>query len=178
MKKNIQKESKEYALDRIVIGKEFSKACLNYGVELMDYQGIPAMKYAKEILDEHDWDLEAAFEWCYTGIRYQYTGAPAKGVSHTEYYGKYGFEKRVGNCYVMASAFYWMAKINGWDVYLVEGYVPTSGGYNAVHGWIEVEVGDEIYVCDPSGARKGLNAYMIKYGTPGSYRYLNYVRVN
>ena len=175
---NIQKESKAFALDRIVIGKEFSEACLKYGVELMDYQGIPAMKYAKEILDELDWNLEDAFKWCYTGIRYQYTGAPAKGVSHTEYYGKYGFEKRVGNCYVMASAFYWMAKINGWDVYLVEGYVPTAAGYNAVHGWIEVEVGDEIYVCDPSGARKNLKAYMIKYGTPGSYRYLNYQRVD
>ena len=173
---NTEKESREFALDRILIGKEFSDLCKAYGIELMDYMDIPAMKYAKEILDELNWNLEAGFKWSYTGIRYQHVPKPAKGVSHTQYYGKYGFEKRVGNCYAMASAFYWMAKINGWDVYLVEGYVPTSGGGLAVHGWLEVEVDGEIYVCDPSGARKGLEGYMIQYGQKGTYMYKNYER--
>lgn len=173
---NIEKKSRDFAMDRILIGKEFSDLCKTYGVELMDYKDIPAMKYAKEMLDDLNWDLEAGFLWSYTGIKYQYTAKPAKGVSHTQYYGKYGYEKRVGNCYVMASAFYWMAKINGWDVYLVEGYVPVSGGGLAVHGWLEVEVDDQIYVCDPSGARKGLKAYMIQYGQKGTYMYKNYER--
>lgn len=173
---NIEEESREYALDRILIGKEFSDMCLAYGVELMDYMDVPAMKYAKEVLDELGWDLEAGFKWSYTGIRYQSTAKPAAGVSHTQYYGKYGYEKRVGNCYVMASAFYWMAKINGWEVYLVEGYVPTARGYDAIHGWLEVIVDGETYVCDPSGARKGLNAYMVQYGQKGTYMYKNYQR--
>lgn len=173
---NIQDKGAQFALDRIVLGKEVSEKCLQYGVELMDYMNIPAMKYAKEVLDELNWDLEAGFEWSYTDIRYQVTPKPAQGVSHTQYYGKYGFEKGAGNCYVMASAFYWMAKINGWEVYLVEGYVPTTRGYDAIHGWLEVVVDGEIYVCDPSGARKGLNAYMIQYGDKGSYMYKNYER--
>ena len=174
---NIQAKSREEALDRILLSKEYSDMCRNYGIELMDYKNIPAMKYAKEILDQVGWDMEKGFHWAHTAIAYEWTPKPPAGASHTQWYGKYGYEKRVGNCYVMASAFYWMAKINGWEVYLVEGSVPLNGGYISEHGWCEVVIDGEIYVCDLTFARKGYNGYLIQYGQPGTYRYMDYKRV-
>ena len=170
--------SREEAINRVLLSKEFSEKCKNYGIELMNYMNIPAMWYAKEILDQVGWDMEAAFRWTYTAIDYQWTSTPPDGVSHTQWYGKYGYENRRGNCYVMASAFYWMAKINGWDIHLVEGYVPVSGGYLAVHGWCEVVMDGELYVFDPYWGRKGNNGYKIQYGQKGTYRYTDYSRVD
>ena len=121
--------------------------------------------------------MEKGFHWAHTAIAYEWTPKPPAGASHTQWYGKYGYEKRVGNCYVMASAFYWMAKINGWEVYLVEGSVPLNGGYISEHGWCEVVIDGEIYVCDLTFARKGYNGYLIQYGQPGTYRYMDYKRV-
>lgn len=174
----VQNVSMEEAINRALISKEFSDKCKSYQIELMNYRNIPAMWYAKDILDQVGWDMEKAFHWAHTAITYEWTPTPPAGASHTQWYGKYGYENRHGNCYVMASAFYWMAKINGWDVHLVEGYVPVSGGYLAVHGWCEVVMDGQLYVFDPSWARKGNNGYKIQYGQKGTYRYTNYNRVD
>lgn len=174
----VQNISREEAINRALISKEFSDKCKSYQIELMNYRNIPAMWYAKDVLDQVGWDMEKAFHWAHTAITYEWTPTPPAGASHTQWYGKYGYENRHGNCYVMASAFYWMAKINGWDVHLVEGYVPVSGGYLAVHGWCEVVMDGQLYVFDPSWARKGNNGYKIQYGQKGTYRYTNYNRVD
>ena len=71
-----------------------------------------------------------------------------------------------------------MAKINGWEVYLVEGSVPLAGGGMGPHGWVEVVVNGTTYVCDPDFAYEtGRNGYFITYGTSGTWRYSNYRRV-
>ncbi|MDY4922133.1 MAG: DUF4214 domain-containing protein [Frisingicoccus sp.] len=175
---NINAKSRKEALERILITKEYSDMCRNYGIELMDYKNIPAMKYAKEILDQVGWNMKKGFQWSSTAISYGWTPNPPSGTSHAQWYGKYGFENRVGNCYVMASTFYWMAKINGWEVYLVEGSVPLAGGGMGPHGWVEVVVNGTTYVCDPDFAYEtGRNGYFITYGTSGTWRYSNYRRV-
>ena len=38
-------------------------------------------------------------------------------------YGIYGFRTGSGDCYVMASTFYWMAKVAGYNAHYVTGYV-------------------------------------------------------
>ena len=174
----VQNISREEAINRALISKEFSDKCKSYQIELMNYRNIPAMWYAKDILDQVGWDMEKAFHWAHTAIEYEWTSTPPEGASHTQWYGKYGYENRRGNCYVMASAFYWMAKINGWDIHLVEGYVPISGGYLAVHGWCEVVMDGQLYVLDPYWSRKGYNGYKIQYGQKGTYRYTDYKRVD
>ena len=137
------------------------------------------MWYAKEILDQVGWDMAAAFRWSHTALTYRSVGTPPAGTSHAQWYGKYGYENRTGNCYVMAAVFYWMAKVNGWEAYFVEGYVPLARGGMGPHGWVEVVQNGTTYVCDPDFAyESGRNGYFITYGTSGTWRYSNYHRAD
>lgn len=171
--------SRETAINRILLMKEFSEKCDNYNIELLNYSSNPAMWYAKEILDQVGWDMVAAFRWSHTALTYSGVETPPAGTSHTQWYGKYGYENRKGNCYVMAAVFYWMAKVSGWEVYLVEGYVPLARGGMGPHGWVEVVQNGTTYICDPDFAyESGRNGYFITYGTSGTWRYSSYHRVN
>lgn len=49
--------SREEAINRAFISKEFSEKCKSYHVELMNYMNIPAMWYAKDILDQVGWEV-------------------------------------------------------------------------------------------------------------------------
>ena len=53
------------------------------------------------------------------------------------YYGIYGFRTGSGDCYVMASTFYWMAKVAGYNAHYVTGYVNKGKG-NGPHAWVEI----------------------------------------
>ena len=91
--------------------------------------------------------------------------------------GVYAFDKN-GIGYVVTSKS--QAYING-KKYNYNDYVTWKSKFKemaGVHGWLEVIIDGKTYVCDPSGARKGLNAYMVQYGQKGTYRYKNYQRYN
>lgn len=171
--------SREEAINRVLMTKEFSMKCDNYHIELLNYSKNPAMWYAKEILDQVGWDMAAAFRWSHTALTYESVGTPPAGTSHAQWYGKYGYENRTGNCYVMAAVFYWMAKVNGWEAYFVEGYVPLARGGMGPHGWVEVVRNGTTYVCDPDFTyESGRNGYFITYGTSGTWRYSSYHRAD
>lgn len=175
----VAKGSKEEAIQRALLTKEFSEKCDSYHIELLNYSENPAMWYAKEILDQVGWDMAAAFRWSHTALRYSGVGTPPAGASHAQWYGKYGYENRKGNCYVMAATFYWMAKTVGWEAYFVEGYVPLARGGMGPHGWVEIVRDGTTYVCDPDFTyESGRNGYFITYGTSGTWRYSNYHRAD
>lgn len=95
-----------------------------------------AEQYAYKTLNEIGWDLRAAYNWAAAMPYYRMSPdvVPA-GVDPTQWYAEFGFENHTGNCYVMASTFYYMARLLGYDVHRVNGYVPISATEYNPHGW-------------------------------------------
>ena len=138
-----------------------------------------AMRYAKEVLDSVGWDLRAAYNWSASMPYYRYVGSVPAGRNHSEWYAEYGFKNRTGNCYVMAATFVQMARLLGYDAYLVEGEVPLARGGMGPHGWCEIDMNGTTYVFDPDFTyNTGRNGFQITYGTSGTWRYTNYERVS
>ena len=141
-----------------------------------------AESLAAQKLDQIGWNLYAAFKWSsgQTGQFYYYHNndtIPA-GYTAADYYAIYGFENGRGDRYVMACTFYQMAKIMGYDVHFVMGRVPLARGGWSPHGWCEIDLNGTTYVCDPDFTwDEKRNGYMITYGTPGTWVYSDYRRV-
>ena len=140
-----------------------------------DGRASEAYTYAASILDQVGWNLRAAYDWC-VGLRYIHmTEDPSPG---SEWFALYGFKNGRGNCYVMAGTFYCMAKLMGYDAHQISGYVMSVGG-NSPHSWVEINIGGRIYVFDVSfeNGNRG-DGYYFTYGTPGTWRYTDYYRMN
>ncbi len=131
-------------------------------------------RQARAILDQVGWNLKAAYDWVRSLPYYRATPNPEPGMIHSVFYGEFGFQNRKGNCYGKAAPFYWLAKELGYEVYFVEGYVASRGGGRSIHGWTEVIVDGKTYVCDLTFRGDG---YMITYGAPGTWVYVDYERV-
>lgn len=72
-----------------------------------------------------------------------------------------------GNCYRFAALFRWLAIFAGYDCQVISGSVPSiSGGYTP-HGWTEVYINGNTYVCDPDSEHElpGYNWYMTTYAS-------------
>ena len=70
-----------------------------------------------------------------------------------------------GNCYRYAALFCCLAKMLGYDAKVVSGTVPSLSMGRAPHGWVEIRIGAQVYICDPCLAHdyKSLNWYMTTY---------------
>ena len=135
--------------------------------------------YARARLNKIGWNLQAAFNWS-AGMPYftNSTDVPA-GYTNADWYAIYGFRNNKGNCYNMAATFYQMAKLLGYDVHYVQGYLPQSNGRRVTHGWCEIVKNGGITVYDPNFTyNTGRQAFGITYGTPGTWRYSDYQRMN
>jgi hypothetical protein len=89
-----------------------------------------------------------------------------------EWYADFGFTNYKGNCYVMASVFYRMAKLLGYDAYQISGSVPLLAGGYGPHSWVEIKIDGKTYVYDPDFTNEtGRNGYKISYGQSGTWRY-------
>lgn len=127
-------------------------------------------------LDKLKGSTPAAFKWA-SKIRFKDTPKPAKGVNAAEYYGNIAFTRQQGDCTVQAYAFYLMAKVRGYNVKVVRGYIPTAVDANknptkfGAHTWCEIKDGSKTLVCDPNFAAYYPNGYKFTYNTPGHYKY-------
>ena len=140
-----------------------------------DGKASEAYTYASAILNQVGWSLRAAYDWC-IGLKYIHmTEDPSPG---SEWFALYGYKNGRGNCYVMAGTFYCMAKLMGYDAHQISGYVMSVGG-NSPHSWVEINIGGTIYVFDVSfeNGNRG-DGYYFTYGTPGTWRYTDYYRMN
>ena len=117
-------------------------------------------------------NLRKAFNWS-ASLRYNGNYKVAK--KNQTYYGIYGFRTGSGDCYVMASTFYWMAKVAGYNAHYVTGYVNKGKG-NGPHAWVEIKVKNNTYVYDPNFQKeygpKGYTGYAVKYGQKGTLKYI------
>ena len=141
---------------------------------------VPKVKaLATKVLDKEGWNLEDAFEWS-SELKYEGKSIGlADGVKEVDYLAIYGFEKEKGNSFVMASTFYQMAKLLGYDVHYVKGKIQYKSGKLVSHGWCEIDEDDKTYVCDPYFAHEGgKNGLMFEYGDKGTWIYKNHYRVN
>ena len=78
----------------------------------------------------------------------------------------------------MAATFCYVARLMGYEAYLVEGSVPLAAGGVGPHGWVEIVQNGTVYVCDPNFTNSTKrNGYFITYGTSGTWRYMNFERV-
>ena len=139
------------------------------------------IKKAYENLNEIGWDLRTAFDWSsditYYGIHKLGVG-PKENDIHSVWYADYGFDNHKGNCYVMASTFCYMARLLGYESYFIEGEVILKSGKLGIHGWCEIVIDGTTYVYDPNFINMtGRDGFQIYYGKPGTWRYVNYKRV-
>ncbi len=124
---------------------------------------------AVKVLEKKGWSLKAAYNYS-AGLKY-YRNLPKDGSPGVEWYANYGFTKGKGNCYVMASTFYYMAKLLGYDAHVMSGFVK---GYTSEvhHSWVEINQGGKVYVYDPNFKNEtGRNGFKIKYGQKGTWKY-------
>ncbi len=125
-------------------------------------------------------NLKKAFNW---SVSLQYAGNVKVSKKTPTEYGLYGFKTSGGDCYVMASTFYWMAKVAGYDAHYVKGYFQKSGGKKGAHAWVEIDQKvngkKKTYVYDPNFQKEyKLNGYKLTYGAKRTLKYVNYKRVN
>ena len=136
----------------------------------------------QEVLNQIGWDLKAAYDWS-RSLRYdRNVGYPQnlpEGTLHSHYYAQWGFANKSGNCYAMAATFVYMARAMGYEAYFIEGQVPYDDGNYGVHGWCELILDGKLYVVDPDFEYDtGKSGYLITYGSSGTWRYANGVRVD
>lgn len=134
---------------------------------------------AAKVLKKEGRNLDSAFKWA-SALKYDKKNiALADGVKEVDHLAVYGFENKKGNRFVMASTFYQMAKILGYDVHYVKGKIQYKSGKLVSHGWCEIDKDGKVYVCDPYFAHEGgKNGLMFTYGDKGTWIYKNYYRVN
>ena len=132
---------------------------------------------AKAKLDEVGWDLRKAFDWCVTIHHNREIVTPDLG---TRAQANIGFTTGRGSCYVMAACFYEMAKELGYDAHQISGYVPRNDGTKSPHSWVEIDHADGVTrVYDISTYKNyKINTYAFTYGTKGTWRYIDYYRMN
>ena len=131
-------------------------------------------------LQKYKGNLKKAFNW---SASLQYRGTVNVSKKTPTGYGLYGFKTSGGDCYVMASTFYWMAKVAGYDAHYVKGYFQKSGGKRGAHAWVEIDQKvkgkKKTYVYDPNFQKEyKLNGYKLTYGAKRTLKYVNYKRVN
>ena len=129
-----------------------------------------------KILNKKGWNLKAAFNYSVKNTSYAYHDMRKPS---SEAYANFGFTKHKGNCYVFAGQFYVLAKLLGYDVRQMYGYVKRRGN---PHSWTVIKIKGETWVYDPSfhdhgrrivnGKRVG-TGYHFKYGTKNTWRYMN-----
>ena len=135
-----------------------------------------AENLAIQALNEVGWNVRSAYNWSTRKLRYVNISEtpPAGYPNEADAWAVYGFQNKSGHCYVFACTFYQMAKVLGYEVHFLKGYVPSSRGGLATHGWCEITMDGEVYVMDCSFGHSIGNGYKIKYGQPGTWKYQGY----
>lgn len=121
------------------------------------------------VLNKRGWSLWEAYKYSYK-LKYAHRWMRKKT---SEDYANYGFTHGQGNCYVMAGTFYVMAKLLGYNVHQMRGYVVVP------HSWTEIVQNGKTYVYDPNFRNEtGRSGWKIYYGKKGTWRYTGYSRMN
>lgn len=130
-----------------------------------------------EILDQIGWNLRAAYDWS-AGLSYSGRTTYLEQMG-SEKLAQQGFTHHTGNCYVMAATFYEMALCLGYDAHQIAGQVPARRGGLTNHSWVEIDEEDGRWIYDPNCTMEThVDRFHFRYGTPRTWRYTNYHRMN
>ena len=146
--------------------------------EAVRFTGVEAMAAKRLCTKKINKSLKKAFKWSAMNFFSVPKCKSKKESKIAQYYGKFGFSNGVGDCYVQAYTFYWMAKVLGYDVKVIRGYVEKAGGKKETHAWCEIKKKGKVYVYDPNFNKEysqivgNPNAgYGIRYGAKKTLRY-------
>ena len=95
-----------------------------------------------------------------------------------------------GDCNTAACTFYWMAKVLGYSPKAVQGHVPNGSMSNLKpHAWVTIKFKKQLFYFDPDLNRAYAGktvrtasgwvtqgkycGFKFRYGTPGTYKYMN-----
>lgn len=110
-------------------------------------------------------NLRAAFAFA----KMPYVHMIADPTKTTRYYAQIGYDRRQGNCYVMAGTFAELARDLGYNAVQCYGYVITRSGYHSAHSWVEIDGA----VYDPDFAVElHADGFGFHYGDHGTLRYV------
>lgn len=130
-----------------------------------------------------DKSLEKAFFWASSLTYRENTKDSLSGKKAAEYYGNYAFLMKCGDCNTQAYAFYWMAKVLGYEPKFIKGLVPTEAEGFQPHAWVEIVFDGTTYVFDPNFNNTFRDmfgkycGYKIRYGAKQTYQYFNLNKV-
>ena len=134
-----------------------------------------ASRLAAEALNRSGWDLYAAYSWVVNNISYTSTNS---GMT-TSSAAVSAFNSGYGDCIGFASTFCYMARVLGYECYVLYGEVPYAAGGYGDHAWCEIMVDGNYYWVDTQFARQtGYNGYLFNYGQSGTWVYRNWNRLN
>lgn len=91
------------------------------------------------------------------------------------YYGLIGFKNLYGDCTVQAYTYYWLAKVLGDSVKVINGYVKNTNVTPATfkeHSWVEFTKRGKTYIMDPNFNKE----YGSKVASPTKYPLGFYIR--
>ena len=149
----------------------FLYKCKDSKVDIYDKDKVAAFDdKAAHVLDQVGWDLRSAFNWS-AGLTYfgHNSEMPSDESPGIDWFADYGFDHHKGNCYVMSCTFYRMAKMLGYECYVISGYVPARRGGMTPHSWTEIVEDGKTYVYDPNFTNEtGGNGFKITYGQSGT----------
>lgn len=131
---------------------------------------------AYSVLKQEGMNLRAAYDWS-ESLRFVRTGLDAgAGIRK---HADFGFKTKTGDCQVQSATLYEMARVLGYDVHVVYGYVPEASGKLDDHTWLEVDQDGKTLILDPTFENlTGRNGYMFPYRTPDTFIYVQYHRIN
>ena len=150
------------------------------GYFYVDTQGVKvtaeAIKLAVQFVNKHTkstWSkekkLSACFNYLWKNYPYQRSyGTPtAKTMSE---YAEDMLKNKQGNCFKYAASFACIAKVLGYEARVAVGETSSLYGGMTPHGWAEIKVGNQWYICDANMQRSypNINAYL---RTEGNYPY-------
>ncbi len=173
--------SKRYYYTQSDKGKKWGRMAANttYKNHYFAKNGLTSktMTACKKILDQVGWNLRSAYNWS-AGLSYSGREIYLESWG-SEKLAQQGFERHSGNCYVMAATFYEMAQCMGYDAHQIAGAVPSRRGGLTNHSWVEIVEDGQVWVYDPNCTMEtGVDRFHFRYGTPGTWRYSEYHRMN
>ena len=107
----------------------------------------------RAVYDEVGYDLRSVYMWTVDNIHYvprDWQPNPPAGYSgREEWFAVEGFRTHEGDCFVYTAVFAELARGLGYDARYVEGYVWSTRGLWADHGFVVVYQDGKTYICDP-----------------------------
>lgn len=121
--------------------------------------------YLRSVIDRYGTDLYTLYNYV---ASYRYIeGSKWPTGNWSIPFAKEMYQNGGGNCYRYAALFCWLAKAAGYDAGVVAGSCPRRGGGTTAHGWTEIYMNGQTYICDPDMQHEvpSRNWYMRTYSS-------------